>query len=483
MRYETVIGLEVHAELATESKIFCACSAHSFGSEPNANICPACCGMPGVLPIMNKRVLECGIKAGLMCGCEIARVTTFDRKNYFYPDLPSGYQLTQWFAPIATRGCVEIETSSGTKRIRIKQIHMEEDAGKLVHDISDRYSYADFNRTSVPLIEIVSMPDISSADEAEAYLERLKTLLRFARVSECEMAHGTMRCDVNVSIREEGSDAPGVRTEMKNLNSIRSIRRAIEFEAARHADAIANGTERLERETRRWDDEKGMSFAMRAKETAGDYGYFPDANIMPITVDDALIERLRRELPEMPEAKKARYMSSFGLSEYDASRLTESIALCECFEKAREVCGDAKAAANWTISETLRILNARKMTGDMLKIDGAGLGEIVRLVEDGKISRANGRRLLEEMFDDPTLSPAKRVAEEGCAIKADDGQIEAAAREAIAANRKAVDDYLGGKEKALMALFGQCMKRLKGNCDPLRLRETLVGLLAKGEKK
>ncbi|MBQ6894282.1 MAG: Asp-tRNA(Asn)/Glu-tRNA(Gln) amidotransferase subunit GatB, partial [Clostridia bacterium] len=279
MKYETVIGLEVHVELATNSKIFCSCSAKSYGAEPNEHVCPACCGMPGMLPVVNKRVVDYGMKAGMMLNCDINRVTTFDKKSYYYPDLPAAYQTTQWFSPVAVNGLVEIETSKGKKNIRIKQIHMEEDAGKLVHDIREDTTHVDFNRTSVPLIEIVSQPDLSSAEEVEAYLERLKNLLRYAKVAECEMAHGTMRCDVNLSIRPEGSTEYGVRTEMKNMNSIEAIKRAIEYETARHIDAVENGTEVLRQETRRWDDIKGKSYAMRTKETAGDYRYFPDPNV------------------------------------------------------------------------------------------------------------------------------------------------------------------------------------------------------------
>ncbi len=477
MQFETVIGLEVHVELATKSKIFCSCSAHSFGTEPNEHVCPACCGMPGMLPVVNKRVVDYGMKAGLMLGCDINRTTTFDKKSYYYPDLPSAYQTTQWFAPVAVNGTVEIETSKGKKSVRIKQIHMEEDAGKLVHDIREDTTHVDYNRTSVPLIEIVSQPDLSSAEEVEAYLERLKSLLRFAKVAECEMAHGTMRCDVNLSVRPAGSDVLGVRTEMKNMNSIEAIKRAIEYETARHIDAIQNHTEVLVQETRRWDDIKGKSYAMRTKETAGDYRYFPDPNVMPVVIDDEWFDSIKASLPEFPEVKRARYMDEYGLTVYDADQLTKSIALCECFEAAFAVCGNAKDAANWIISEIMSILNARKMTYDQLAVNGAALGELITLVSGGKVGRANGKKILAAMFEDAELQPLAYAEANHLIVSNDTGLIESVAKAVVEADPKAVSDYKSGKEKALMALFGKCMKELKGNCDPQVLREILVAIV------
>ena len=477
MQYETVIGLEVHVELATNSKIFCSCSAHSFGAEPNAHVCPACCGMPGMLPVVNKRVVDYGMKAGLMLNCDINRVTTFDKKSYYYPDLPAAYQTTQWFAPVAVNGLVEIETSKGKKQVRIKQIHMEEDAGKLVHDIREDTTHVDYNRTSVPLIEIVSQPDLSSAEEVEAYLERLKTLLRYAKVAECEMAHGTMRCDVNLSVRPAGSDVLGVRTEMKNMNSVEAIKRAIEYETARHIDAIENHTEVLVQETRRWDDIKGKSYAMRTKETAGDYRYFPDPNVMPVVIDDEWFDRIKASLPEFPEVKRARYMDEYGLTAYDAEQLTKSIALCECFEAAYSVCKNAKDAANWSISEVMSILNVRKMTYDQLNINGHALGELIQLVSEGKVGRANGKKILAAMFEDTALQPLSFAEANHMIMSNDTGLIESVAKAVVEADPKAVSDYKSGKEKALMALFGKCMKELKGNCDPQTLREILVNIV------
>ncbi len=474
MKFETVIGLEVHVELATNSKIFCSCSAHSYGAEPNDHVCPACCGMPGMLPVVNKRVIDFGMKAGMMLNCDINRITTFDKKSYYYPDLPSAYQTTQWFAPVAINGLVEIETKDGKKGVRIKQIHMEEDAGKLVHDIREDTTHVDFNRTSVPLIEIVSQPDLSSADEVEAYLERLKNLLRYARVAECEMAHGTMRCDVNLSVREAGSEKLGVRTEMKNMNSIEAIKRAIEYETARHIDAITNGTEVLVQETRRWDDIKGKSYAMRSKETAGDYRYFPDPNVMPVVIDDDWYNQVKATLPELPEQKRAKYIGEYGLSEHDADKLIQSIALCDCFEDASAVCGSPKDAVNWMISEVMNVLNYKKMTYDMLNIDGKALGELIKLVSDGKVGRANGKKILSAMFDDATINPEKYANDNGFIVSNDTGLIDKVVKEVIASDPKSVADFKSGKEKALMALFGKCMRELKGNCDPQVLRKILI---------
>lgn len=474
MEYETVIGLEVHAELATKSKIFCSCSAHSYGAEQNTHVCPACCGMPGLLPIVNKGVVNYGMKAGLMLNCHINRTTTFDKKCYYYPDLPTAYQTTQWFAPVAVNGYIEIETNGTKKKVRIKQIHMEEDAAKLVHDIREDTTHVDYNRASVPLIEIVSQPDLSSADEVVAYLERLKTLLRYAKVSESEMAHGTMRCDVNLSVKPKGSSVLGVRTEVKNLNSIESIKRTIEYETARHIDAIENKTEVLVQETRRWDDAKGKTFSMRAKETAGDYRYFPDPNIMPIVIDDNWYNQIKNSLPEFPEVKKEKYTKEFSLSDYDAEYLTKSIALCECFEDAFKVCKNAKESANWVISDVTSILNVRKETYDMLKLNGNALGELILLVLGNQVSRANAKKILAVMFDDQNLNPLEYAKANGLVLSSNLNEIEDIVKKVIASNEKSVADFKSGKEKALMALFGQCMRELKGNCNPQTLKETLL---------
>ena len=478
MKYEIVIGLEVHVELATNSKIFCACSAHSFGAEPNTHICPTCIGMPGALPVLNKKVVDYAIKAGLMLGCKINRISAFDRKSYFYPDLPNAYQITQYFSPIATDGEVEIDTPCGKKRIRIQQIHMEEDAGKLVHDIGEGLSHIDYNRAGVPLLEIVSRPDISSADEAEAYLERLKTLLRYARVAECEMAHGTMRCDVNLSVRPEGATAFGVRTEMKNMNSIDAIKRAIAYESARHIAAFESG-EKLIQETRRWDEADGKTVSMRSKETAGDYRYAPDPNLLPLVVGEEWVAQMRQTLPELPEVKRERYMQEYGLSAYDAEQLTKSIALCECFEGALAVCNSPKDAANWMTGEVMSLLNAKKMTYDQLSLDSFKLGELILLVKQDKVGRANAKIILDAMFGDATIHPEAYAKEHAFLISNDTEQIALVVKAVVDADAKSVADYKSGKEKALMFLFGKCMKELKGNCNPQLLRQILCQYVAK----
>ena len=478
MKYEIVIGLEVHVELATGTKIFCPCSAHSFGAEPNTHICPTCIGMPGSLPVLNKKVVDYAIKAGLMLGCKINRVSAFDRKSYFYPDLPNAYQITQYFSPIATDGEVEIDTPCGKKSIRIQQIHMEEDAGKLVHDIKEGLSHIDYNRAGVPLLEIVSRPDLSSADEAEEYLERLKTLLRYARVAECEMAHGTMRCDVNISVRPEGSAAFGVRTEMKNMNSIDAIKRAIAYESARHIAALEDGKELIQ-ETRRWDEVGGKTVPMRSKETAGDYRYAPDPNLGTLLLDDDWIAKIQSTLPEFPEVKRQRYMQEYGLSAYDAEQLTKSIALCECFEGTLSVCHSPKDAANWMTGEVMSLLNAKKMTYDQLCLDACRLGELILLVKEGKVGRANAKIILDAMFEDATIQPLAYAKEHGFLISNDTEQIALVVKAVVDADAKSVADYKSGKEKALMFLFGKCMKELKGNCNPQLLRQILCDYLAK----
>ena len=477
MKYETVIGLEVHVELATKSKIFCSCSAE-FGAEQNDSVCPACCGMPGMLPVTNKKVVELGMMAGMLTNCHINRVTTFDKKSYYYPDLPCSYQTTQWFSPISVNGGIEIETSKGKKVIGIKQIHMEEDAGKLVHDDWTDTSLVDFNRTSVPLCEIVSQPDIRSAEEALAYLNRLRTLLRFAKVSKCRMEEGSMRCDVNLSIRPEGSNELGVRTEMKNMNSLSAIARAIEYETARHIDALERGTETLKQETRRWDDVKGRSFAMRSKETAADYRYFPDANVTPIIIDDEWFDRVKASLPELPEVKKQRYMEELNLPESDSETLTASRTLCDLFEAALEKTGKAKDTANWVIVECMGLAKKDNISADDLVMDGEKLGELINLVSSGKVNRNMAKRVLNAIYKD-NADPMEYCEKNNLFAQNDEGAILDIVKKAIAENEKSVADFLSGKVKAKQAIFGRIMKELKGNGDPAVIQKLLDEELSK----
>ncbi len=475
MNYETVIGLEVHTELATESKIFCSCSA-KYGAGPNESVCPACCGMPGMLPVANRKVIDLGITAGLLTNCRINRVTTFDKKSYYYPDLPCSYQITQWFNPIAVDGGIDIETSGGRKTIGIKQIHMEEDAGKLVHDDWSGSTLVDFNRTSVPLIEIVSRPDLRSAEEVLAYLDRLRTLLKFARVSDCRWEEGSMRCDVNLSIRPYGAAELGVRTEMKNMNSLSAIVRAIEYEEARHIDALERGTEKLVQETRRWDDVKGQSFSMRNKETAADYRYFPDPNLVPILIDDAWFERVRASLPEPAEKKAQRYVSEFALTQADSAILTSSRNLCDIFEQASEISGAPKETAGWLIGECMGIARRKKLTADDLVLDPAKLGELVKMTIAGEVTRGAAKRILAAVIDEDA-EPRQYCQTHGLSAQSDESAIGDAVQKAIRENEKMVRDYKSGKTKAMQGLFGCIMRDLRGNGDPAAIQKLLQDAL------
>ena len=475
MNYETVIGLEVHVELATNSKIFCSCSA-KYGAGPNESVCPACCGMPGLLPVFNRRVVELGMTAGMMLGCDITRRTTFDKKSYYYPDLPCAYQITQWFAPICRNGGIEIDTKNGKKFIRLKQIHMEEDAGKLVHDDWTDTSLVDFNRTSVPLIEIVSLPDLSGVDEVLAYLNRLRTLLRFAKVSDCRWEEGSMRCDVNLSVRPEGSSELGVRTEMKNMNSLSAIARAIEYETARHIDALERGTEVLVQETRRWDDVKGQSFAMRNKETAADYRYFPDPNLVPVVIDDEWFDSIKATLPELPEIKAERYISELGLTEADAAMITGSRNLCDIFASAAAEGAAPKDIASWIIGDCMGLAKKKQLTADDIALDPKKLAELIKMVSAGEITRGAAKRVLAAVWE-KDADPRKFVEENNLAAQSDESAIRDIVTRVVAGNEKIVADYKSGKTKALQALFGLVMKELRGNGDPAVIRTLLEDAL------
>lgn len=474
MNYETVIGLEVHVELDTNSKIFCSCSAQP-GAEHNENVCPACCGMPGMIPIVNKQVLNLAMTAGFMLGCDITRTTTFDKKNYFYPDLPSSYQTTQWFAPICTNGGIEIETSQGKKFISLKQIHMEEDAGKLVHDDWTDSTLIDFNRTSVPLVEIVSNPDLSSAEEVIAYLEKLRSILKFAGVSKCKWEEGSMRCDVNLSIRPVGTTELGVRAEMKNMNSLSAIERAIEYEIARHIDAVERGTEVLVQETRRWDDVRCQSFAMRSKETAADYRYFPDPNIMPIVIDDEWFDSVKATLLPQPDVK-INELIEMGISDTDSAFIVSSRQLYNTFAKASEVCNNPNEIVKWISTECMSILRKKELSADDICIDPHKLGAIINMVMSGEIMRNAAKKVLLEVFDND-VDPVEYCKTNGLAATNNEDEVAEIVKRVVSENEKSVNDYKSGKTKAKQSLFGSVMKELKGNGNPAVINKLLQEIL------
>ena len=459
MNYELVIGLETHVELDTNSKIFCSCGGHSSANEPNDCVCPACSGMPGMLPVMNKRVVELAVTAGLMLNC--------DKKNYYYPDLPCAYQITQINHPICTNGVVTLKTSQGTRDVRIKQIHMEEDAGKLVH--SGNSSYVDFNRTSVPLIEIVTQPDFRSAEEVVTYLNKLKSMFRSGGISECE--EGAMRCDVNISVRPEGSEEFGVRTEIKNMSSFEAIEKAIKYESQRHIDAIEYEIEELVQETRRFDDASGKTFAMRNKETEADYRYFPDANLMPIIIDDEWLEEIKANKPVAVDEKADDYRAA-GISEKEIDMLISNNKLSGLLDATVEMGCNAKDAAGWILTDCAGILRKDGKTLNELNVTAEKLSAIIKMVDSGDINRNAGKKILIAVVESD-VDPAQYCKENGLDKKFDSSAIEAVIDKVIADNEQAVNDYRGGKVKALQALFGACMKELKGAGDPAVIKELL----------
>ena len=467
MKYELVMGLETHVELSTESKIFCSCGGHGQGSEPNDCVCPACSGMPGMLPVMNKRVVELAVTAGLMLNCNINHYTTFDKKNYYYPDLPCAYQITQINHPICTDGCVTLKTSEGTRDIRIKQIHMEEDAGKLVH--SGNSSFVDFNRTSVPLIEIVTQPDFRSAEEVVTYLNKLKSMFRSSGISECE--EGAMRCDVNISVRPEGSTEFGVRTEIKNMASFEAIERAIKYESQRHIDALEYEIEELVQETRRFDDVSGKTFAMRNKETEADYRYFPDANLMPIIIDDAWLEEIKANKPVAVDEKAEQYREA-GISEKEIDMLISNHKIAKMLDDIVAMGCNPKDTATWILTDCAGVLRKDGKTLNDLTMSAETLATIIKMVDRGEINRNAGKKVLIAVVED-NVDPKEFVKANGLDKKFDSSAIDSVIDKVIAENEKAVADYKSGKEKALMALFGACMKELRGAGDPAVIKELL----------
>lgn len=467
--YETVIGLEVHAELSTKTKIFCSCPTE-FGGAPNTHTCPICMAMPGTLPVLNEKVVEYAVKAGLATNCEISRNSKNDRKNYFYPDLPKSYQISQFDKPLCEHGYIEIEDEEGNKKkIRLLRIHIEEDAGKLNHDDFSGESLVDLNRAGVPLIEMVSEPDLRSAYEVEQYLRKLKSILEYIEVSDCKMQEGSLRADVNVSVRKKGATEFGTRTEMKNMNSFRSITRAIEYEVDRQIDLIEDGG-KVEQETLRWDDVSGKTFSMRDKEDAQDYRYFPDPDLVAIKLSDEYIENIKNNLPELPESRKQRYLEEYNLSEKDANIITGSKYLSNLFEGAIKVCNNPKAVNNWIISDISRILNETEMEPIEIPFDAEQLGKLITLIDKGTISSSIAKKVLEELFENPK-DPEEIVKEKGWIQISDEGAIKEVVLKVLENNPQSVADYKAGKEKALGFLVGQAMKETKGKANPQMLNK------------
>ena len=475
--YEIVMGLEVHAELSTKTKIFCSCPTE-FGGEPNTHCCPICMAMPGTLPVLNEKVVEYAVKAGLATNCEISRDSKNDRKNYFYPDLPKAYQISQFDKPLCEHGYVEIEDDEGNKKkIGLTRIHIEEDAGKLNHNEFGQGSLVDLNRAGVPLIEIVSEPDLRSSKEVEQYLRKIKSILEYIEVSDCKMQEGSLRADVNVSVRKKGTTEFGTRTEMKNMNSFRSIVRAIEYEAVRQIDLIEEGG-KVEQTTLRWDDVSGKTFQMRDKEDAQDYRYFPDPDLVAIRLSEEYIENVKNSLPELPESRRARYVGEFGLSEKDANLLTASKYLSDLFEGAQSKCGNAKAVANWILSDISRIVNEKEMEPDQIPFGATELAKVVELIEKGTISSAIAKKVITELFENPR-DPEVIIKENGWIQISDEGAIKEVVLKIIAANPQSVADYKGGKDKAIGFLVGQAMKETKGKANPGMLNKMFVEELNK----
>ena len=478
--YETVIGLEVHVELATKTKIFCGCST-AFGGRPNSHTCPVCTGMPGSLPVLNKRVREHAVAVGLATNCAITRYCKFDRKNYFYPDNPQNYQISQLYLPICRNGYVEIEMEQGAKKIGIHEIHMEEDAGKLIHDEWEDCTLVDYNRSGVPLIEIVSEPDMRSAEEVIAYLEKLRLIIQYLGASDCKLQEGSMRADVNLSVREAGTAAFGTRTEMKNLNSFRSIARAIEGERNRQIDLLEAG-EKVVQETRRWDDAKETSYAMRSKEDAQDYRYFPDPDLTPISISDEFLEEIRCRQPEFRTEKMKRYRETFDLPDYDIEIITGSKHMADIFESTVALGAQPKKVSNWLMVETLRILKERELDPEDITFSPAHLAKLIALTDSKAINSTVAKEVFEVMFTED-VDPEVYVEEKGLKMVSDEGALRKTVEEVIAANPQSVEDYRNGKDRAIGFLVGQTMKAMKGKADPASVNKLLKELLTASENQ
>lgn len=473
-QYETVIGLEVHVELATNTKIFCGCSTE-FGGAPNTHTCPVCTGMPGSLPVLNKQVVEYAVAVGLATNCSITQNCKFDRKNYFYPDNPQNYQISQLYLPICRDGHVEIETDGGTKSVRIHEIHMEEDAGKLIHDEWEDCSLVDYNRSGVPLIEIVSEPDMRSADEVVAYLEKLRLIIQYLGASDCKLQEGSMRADVNLSVREAGAEEFGTRTEMKNLNSFKAIRRAIEGETDRQIALLEEGRE-VTQETRRWDDTKEKSYPMRSKEDAQDYRYFPDPDLVPVIISDEWIEQIRDAQPELRDEKRRRYKETYGLPDYDIDIITGSKHLANIFEATIDHGAEAKEVSNWLMGETMRLVNDSEMDLTDISFAPEHLAALIGMVKKNEINRKVAKEVFEKIFKED-VDPKAYVEEHGLKSMNDEGALKETITQIVSGNPKSVEDYKAGKKKAMGFLVGQTMKATQGKADPGVVNKILKEIL------
>lgn len=474
MKYEAVIGLEVHTELQTTTKIFCSCRT-SFGADPNTNVCPVCLGLPGVLPVLNKKVLEYAVRAGLALNCEISRFSKFDRKNYYYPDLPKNFQTSQFDLPICEHGYLDVEVEGEKRRIRITRAHMEEDAGKLVHhgtSITDSdYSLVDYNRTGTPLLEIVSEPDMRSAKEAVAYMEKMRAILQYVGISDCRMEEGSLRCDANVSVRPVGQKELGTKTEIKNINSFKGVERAIEYEAMRQAELLEDGG-KVVQETRTWDEKEGVTKSMRTKEEANDYRYFPEPDLVPFTVSDEYIENIRKSLPELPDARKERYMKEFGLSSEDAVFMTNDKATADYFEAAVAAGADPKACVNWLMGEFASQLSTDGIEIAKAPVSAENLAALLKLISKGTISGKIAKKVFATMWKEGG-NPEEIVKAQGLVQISDTAELSKLVDEVVGKNPKAVEDFKAGKKKAVGALVGQIMKATKGKANPRVINELL----------
>lgn len=475
-KYETVIGLEVHVELHTKSKIFCGCSTE-FGAPPNTHTCPICLGHPGVLPVLNRQAVEYAMKAAMALNCTIADVSKFDRKNYFYPDSPKAYQISQYDQPIGENGWIDIEVDGKTKRIGITRLHLEEDAGKLTHVDGGYASLADFNRVGTPLVEIVSEPEISSPEEARAYLEKIRAVMQYCDVSDVKMEEGSLRCDANISLRPFGETKLGTKAELKNMNSFRGVQRGLEYEEIRQAELLEDGEE-IVQETRRWDEAAGKTLSMRSKEQAHDYRYFPDPDLVTLHISQEWKDRVRASIPELPDERKARYTSEYGLPTYDAEVITSSMHMANLFEDSMKYTSDAKAVSNWIMGDLLGYLNSEGVEINALPLTGQGLGEMIGLIEKGTISNKIAKTVFKEMLESGKL-PQQIVEEKGLVQISDEGAILTIVEQVVAANPQSVEDYKAGKQKAIGFLVGQVMKESKGKANPGLANKLLVEVLSR----